>query len=204
MTGDILEELNVSRETLERLEMYAELVRKWTKSINLISKGDAAEIWSRHILDSAQIYELAPKTGPWLDLGSGGGFPGLVAAILDQQHCPDRETTLVDSDQRKCAFLRTVVRELGLKARVEARRVEEMKPHGAAVLSARALGGLPFLLDAADRHLQVGGVALFPKGKTWQKEHEDARKAWSYRLEALKSKTNPEAIILKIEDIARV
>lgn len=204
MTADLLEALNVSRETFERLEAYRALVEKWTKKINLVSRRDSSDIWNRHILDSVQLYEATPKSGPWVDLGSGGGFPGVVVAILDRQFLPERTVTLVDSDQRKCAFLRTAARELELNTSVRSERLEDLEPQGASVLSARALGPLSNLLEASERHLNANGIAIFPKGKTWKQEHEEAQKTWSYEIEALKSKTNPDAVILKIKDIARV
>tara|TARA_B110000977_G_scaffold80851_1_gene108176 strand:+ start:135 stop:746 length:612 start_codon:yes stop_codon:yes gene_type:complete len=195
---------NVSRETIERLREFEQLALKWTKKINLVSAGDASQIWERHIVDSVQIYDLAPSEGDWLDIGSGGGFPGIVAAIIAKERMPDRSFTLVDSDQRKCAFLRTANRELGLNVKVLAERVEKMLPAGAQVLSARALDDLNSLLDHADRHLSKAGVSLFPKGSQWEREDEEARKHWSYNLEVIKSETNPEATILKIKELKRV
>jgi len=202
MTGAAIK--NVSRETQERLRQFETLVLKWTKKINLVSKGDAAQIWDRHIVDSLQIHDLAPEAGDWLDIGSGGGFPGIVAAIVAREVNPDRKFTLVDSDQRKCAFLRTASRELGLDVSVHADRIEDMKPLGASVLSARALDDLDGLLHYTSKHLIPSGTALFPKGENWEKEHEAAQKHWSYQLEVTKSNTNPKATILKITEISRV
>lgn len=195
---------SVSRETIEQLRRFEALVFKWTKKINLVSSGDASQIWERHIVDSAQVYTLAPSMGDWLDIGSGGGFPGIVAAIMANEKTPDRKFVLVDSDQRKCAFLRTAVRELGLNVKVHAQRVDELPAFGSAVLSARALDDLSSLLTHAEHHLASDGVALFPKGASWQKEHEEASKFWSYGLEVIKSETNPDATILKIKELTRV
>ena len=117
---------NVSRETVDRLEHFSRLVRKWTKSINLIAPSTLDAIWERHILDSAQIFEIAGSNWvTWTDIGSGGGFPGLVVAILDQD---EREITLVESDQRKCLFLNTVRRELNLSVRIVQQRIESHEP----------------------------------------------------------------------------
>ncbi|QUJ76183.1 16S rRNA (guanine(527)-N(7))-methyltransferase RsmG [Sulfitobacter albidus] len=193
---------NVSRETFARLKTFEGLVAKWTKRINLVSKSDSAEIWQRHILDSAQIFDLAPREGLWLDIGSGGGFPGLVCAILDADG-GRREFALVDSDQRKCAFLRSAARELDLNVKVYAERIEELPAQGAAVLSARALGPLDTLLGFAERHLDPGGVALFPKGARWEKEVDEARNQWSYDLKTTTSLTNPDATILRITELTR-
>jgi len=195
---------NVSRETIERLEAFEQLVLKWTKKINLISAGDSRQIWDRHIVDSVQVYNLAPSNGDWLDIGSGGGFPGIVAAILSKDIAPERRFILVDSDQRKCAFLRTAARELQLNVTVKAERVEKMEPVVAEVLTARALDDLNNLLGYAERHLARAGVAIFPKGANWKNEHVVAQRHWSYQFEAVISATNPEATILKIKELSRV
>lgn len=202
MTSDI--GLNVSRETLERLEAYMRLVEKWTVKINLISKASIPHIWNRHIRDSAQIYNLAPPCKNWLDLGSGGGFPGIVVAIIAAEKSPDTKVTLVESDQRKCAFLRSALRELSLVGSVISERIETLHPQNADVLSARALADLDGLLSFSDRHLSPAGVGIFPKGENWRKEHSAAQERWSYRCEAITSITNPAAAVLKIEDIRRV
>ena len=195
---------NVSRETIDDLRRFEALVLKWTKKINLVSSRDASQIWERHIVDSAQVFDLAPSSGNWVDIGSGGGFPGVVAAIMSRHQTPDRKFTLVDSDQRKCAFLRTASREFDLNLTVNDERVETIKPLGAEVLSARALDDLDGLLVYAERHLLPSGIALFPKGANWEAEHKAAQKKWSYKLDVIKSETNPDATILKIEELSRV
>lgn len=195
---------NVSRETNEKMEAFVLLVKKWTPRINLISKASIAEIWDRHIMDSAQIYDMAPDTGHWVDIGSGGGFPGIVVAILSDGDKQAHQFTLIESDQRKCAFLRTAVRELSLNVKVISKRIEEVPSIGADILTARALADLSTLLSFATQHLATGGVALFSKGETWSKEHETALKMWSYRHEVIKSKTNAAAAVLKFQDIVRV
>ncbi len=202
MTKD--KDLDVSRETLDKLQAFETLVTKWTAKINLISKSTVSEIWERHILDSAQIYELANPQGHWVDLGSGGGFPGIVIAILSQGSGAENRVTLVESDQRKAVFLRTAIRELDLKAQVIAERIERIDQQEAQVLSARALTDLDGLLAFSEQHLSSGGTALFPKGAQWEKEHIAAQKRWSYSLEVTKSRSNPAAAILKIKDIKRV
>ena len=196
-------DLNVSRETFSKLEAFADLVRKWNPKINLVSKNSLDDLWQRHILDSVQVFELAEGEGHWVDLGSGGGFPGIVVAILNQE-AQTFQVTMVESDQRKCAFLRTAIRELGLTALVKTERIEQLDGLKADILSARALADLTQLLDFTDIHLNPDGTALFPKGQNWQSEDSDAKKVWTYALEAIESKTNPAAAILKIKDIARV
>lgn len=196
--------VNVSRETNEKLEAFVQLVEKWTPKINLISKSSIPEIWDRHIVDSAQLYDMAPCAGHWLDIGSGGGFPGIVVAILSDGDKKAHQFTLIESDQRKCAFLRTAARELLLDVKVLSQRIEEVPPIGAGIITARALADLSTLLSFAERHLDPDGTALFSKGETWKKEHDKALEMWSYRHEAIMSTTNTAAAVLKIQDIARV
>ncbi|MFG6589841.1 16S rRNA (guanine(527)-N(7))-methyltransferase RsmG [Sulfitobacter sp. 1A12157] len=198
-----LSKLDVSRETFEKLEAFAELVRKWNPRINLVSKSSLGDLWTRHIVDSVQVFKLSEGSGVWVDLGSGGGFPGIVVSILNQEE-RHFDVTLVESDQRKCAFLRTAIRELKLEASVKNERIEEIKSLNADVLSARALADLTKLLGFAELHLKPEGTALFPKGQSWQREDAEARLGWTYGLESVPSQTNPEAAILKIKDIARV
>ncbi|MFG6564260.1 16S rRNA (guanine(527)-N(7))-methyltransferase RsmG [Sulfitobacter sp. 1A13421] len=196
-------ELDVSRETFEKLKAFAELVRKWNPKINLVSKSSLDDLWSRHILDSVQIFEPATSKGKWVDFGSGGGFPGIVVSILNQEE-QRFDVVMVESDQRKSAFLRTAIRELDLAAKVKTERIEELECLEADVLSARALADLTKLLGFAELHLKPGGIALFPKGQSWQREDLEARRDWTYDLETVTSKTNSNAAILKIKDIARV
>lgn len=196
-------DLNVSRETFSKLEAFADLVRKWNPKINLVSKNSLDDLWQRHILDSVQVFELAEGEGHWVDLGSGGGFPGIVVAILNQE-AQTFQVTMVESDHRKCAFLRTAIRELSLTALVKTERIEQLDGLEADILSARALADLTQLLDFTELHLNPDGIVLFPKGQNWQSEDSDAKKVWTYALEAIESKTNPAAAILKIKDIARV
>jgi 16S rRNA (guanine527-N7)-methyltransferase len=194
----------VSRETSPGLERFDALVRKWSPRINLVSRSDLEHVWERHIADSAQLNDLDIQGKSWVDLGSGGGFPAIVLAILSKQDETDRSYTLIESDRRKAVFLRTAIRELALNAQVLSERIEVAPPLGADVVSARALAPLKQLLAFADRHLKKGGMAVFLKGETWEKEVADARESWSFDLKATKSKTNPQAAILKIRDIERV
>ena len=196
--------LDVSRETFAKLESFARLVEKWTPKINLVSKPSVPNLWERHIVDSVQLFTMAPETGSWVDIGSGGGFPGIVISILSSEQGDSHTLTLIESDHRKGAFLRTAIRELGLKATVISDRIENVPSLEADIVSARALADLTTLLGYADMHLKSDGTALFPKGESWRKEHEDAQGVWSYESEPIKSLTNPSAAVLKIKEIARV
>lgn len=194
----------VSRETFDLLKAFEALVGKWSPKINLVSKADLTDIWGRHIVDSLQIVPLVPDSPrKWVDLGSGGGFPGIVLAIVAKDFWPDLNMVLIESDQRKATFLRTAVRELGLHASVLTDRIEETTPQVADVLSARALASLDDLLAHADRHLAPGGLAIFPKGRRAEEEIAQARENWTFDLQETPSITDAEARILTIRNIRR-
>ena len=162
------------------------------------------DLWIRHIVDSVQVWEAAPTGDTWVDLGSGGGFPGLVTAILAADQPGGRKFTLIESDQRKSAFLRTVARETGVDITVMTQRIESAAPQKADILSARALAPLDVLLEFADRHLAPGGTALFQKGESWEKELDAARERWQMSVLPITSRTQPGAVILSIEGVSRV
>lgn len=187
---------------LARLETYAALLAKWQKAINLVAPKTLPDLWARHFLDSAQLLPLAPKGAKrWLDLGSGGGFPGLVIAALG---FPDVQ--LVESDQRKSTFLIEAARAMGLAVKVHTARIEVLDPAqigGIDVISARALAPLPDLLPLAARFCGPGTVLLLPKGRQAQDELTGLERYWTMKkLEQLPSATDPEARILRIEGLA--
>ncbi|MGP3696650.1 16S rRNA (guanine(527)-N(7))-methyltransferase RsmG [Rhodobacter sp. NSM] len=201
----VLAALDVSRETSERLRGYANLVRKWNPAINLVSASTLPAIWSRHIMDSAQLWRYRPaRFDLWLDLGSGSGFPGIVIAILAAASASESQFVLVESDKRKATFLRTACRELGLSATIQATRVEDLPPQEADVISARALAPLPDLCRLSDPHLARHGICLFPKGAGHAAEIAAARQSWNMDLEIHTSLTDPEAVILKLRALAHV
>ena len=196
--------LDVSHETLAALQQYEELVRRWTPAINLVSKATLPDLWDRHIVDSAQIFALCPFSATsWADLGSGGGFPGVVIAILAKQLKPDLRVTLVESDLRKATFLRQAAQTLALPVTVRSSRIEVLDPLNAEVISARALAPLADLLAYADRHLAAGGVAVFPKGARYAEELAEAQKTWAFDVDAQQSLSDADAAILVIRNIHR-
>lgn len=196
---------DVSRETFEHLELLADLLRKWNPKINLVSKSTIQDLWDRHIIDSVQVYDQVPtKTGHWVDVGSGGGFPGLVVAILNAGEGYPYQVTLIESDLRKCTFLRTVLRETGVQATVLTERIEKAPKQDASVFSARALADLNLLLEFSEHHLAQDGVCLFPKGVNWKKEVLAAEESWSFEWEHINSITQEGAVILKIREVKRV
>lgn len=192
---------DVSRETLERLRRFHDLACAWTTRINLLSAKDRRFIWERHIIDSAQLVGLAETPESWLDLGSGGGFPGIVAAIMLDGGA---HVTLVESDTRKCVFLNTVARQLDLTITVLPRRIEKLEETRASTLSARALAPLVSLVAHADKFLGPGGTALFPKGRNWKSELELAKGKWSFDCDVIQSITDSRAAIVKLRNVKRI
>lgn len=200
----LLDQLNVSRETIERLEKFEEVLLKWNPRINLVSKSSLADLWQRHIVDSVQVFTCVEDAGEsWVDIGSGGGFPGIVVAIMAAERSPKTKVTLIESDQRKSAFLRTAARECGVSISVLTERIEQAVPQNADILSARAVADLDALLEFSQRHLAVGGTAVFPKGVNWKKEVDKAAQRWRFDVEPITSLTETEAVILKIKGVAR-
>lgn len=196
---------DVSRETCDRLAAFADLLQRWQNSINLISASTLPFLWRRHILDSAQLMSHVPRTASrWLDLGSGGGFPGLVCAAIAHERFPVLEFSLVESDQRKATFLREAARTMGLKAIVHCARVSDIPAQNADIISARALAPLPRLFQMAYAHYADGGICLFQKGERYPSEIRDSQKHWHFAYEAFASVTAPEAVVLRIKELRHV
>ncbi len=204
-SDEFAERANVSRETIEKLSVYAELLRKWTPSINLVAKSTLENLWHRHFLDSAQVLDLAGlESGHWVDIGTGGGFPGLVVAVISAEKHPKTQFTFVESDARKSEFLRTVIRNLSLGASVVTKRIEDAECLNADILSARALASLSVLAGYAERHLKPTGRAIFMKGASFRRELDEALEVWDFQSEEYASITDDAAVILKLGDIKRV
>lgn len=184
----------------DALRVLADLLRHWQKTINLVSPPSLNHIWLRHIADSAQLIRLAPAAVCWLDMGSGAGFPGLVAAIL-RKSVAGAVTHLVESDQRKCAFLREVSRETHVNCRIHNVRLEAFDPEGALkpdVVSARALAALPMLLGYAEKYLLKGAIGLFPKGQHIDAELTKAAIDSRFMLETRRSVTDDLAKVVLV------
>jgi 16S rRNA (guanine527-N7)-methyltransferase len=189
--------VDVSRETIDQIEALVATLLRWQKAINLVGRTTIEDVWTRHILDSAQLAPLIPTEAKSLaDLGSGGGFPGLVLAALR----PDLDMTLIEVDARKAAFLGEAGRRMGLKKppRIVIGRIEEVPAANADVVTARALAPLGQLLIWADRHRADTAICLFHKGKEWRVELTEATKDWDIACQPLSSKTNRDAVILRI------
>ena len=183
-----------------KLAAFAALIRKWNPAINLVAPTTLPDLETRHLRDSGQLADMRADDGAWLDIGSGGGLPGLVVAI----HQPERAITLVDSDKRKVAFLQTAIRELDLpNCQAIAARIEDMPPADARHVSARALAPIDRLMPYVARHLATNGTAWLMKGRNWQAELDAARRGWRFDLVAHPSDTQPEAAILEISGLHR-
>ncbi|MGI9416628.1 MAG: 16S rRNA (guanine(527)-N(7))-methyltransferase RsmG [Geminicoccaceae bacterium] len=191
--------LDVSRETLSRVEAYLALLERWQKAINLVGRGTLADPWRRHILDSAQLLPHLPSEPADLyDLGSGAGLPGLVLAIMGRSG-----VHLVESDRRKVQFLREACRILDLPVEVHADRIESLPDGSADVVTSRALAPLPRLIGLAAPLLRPNAVCLFLKGRSQSDELTQARKCWRIKTQSIPSLTDPSGSLLKLWDIGR-
>jgi 16S rRNA (guanine527-N7)-methyltransferase len=194
----------VSRETFEQLNAFQALFEKWSARINLAAPSTLPELWSRHILDSAQLLPLAPNAQKWLDLGSGGGFPGAVLAVLLMER-EGASIGLVESNQKKVAFLRYALAQAGAPVIVHARRVEDFARDAGPVdiVTARALAPLPALLSLARPWLEAGAKGLFHKGRDYRREIEESRDAWQFDLVEHRSAIDAASVILEIDKLKK-
>lgn len=195
-------DLNVSRETFEKLELLERELRRWQGIKNLVGPVTIDQIWERHIVDSLQLLDLAPDAKTWIDLGSGAGFPGLVLAIAGAER--GLKVHLVESNSRKCAFLRQIARLTGSAVTIHEARLETVIlgfVGKADVVSARALAALDQLLDWTAPLLKARTIGLFPKGRDVETELTEARKKWTFEAETLPSSTDSSARILRITSI---
>ena len=195
------EAFKVPRETIHRLERYAELLAHWQKTTNLVASSTLPALWSRHFADSAQLAKLAPDARLWLDLGSGAGFPGLVVAIINAGKA-DFRMHLVEANAKKCAFLSEVARATEAPVTVHATRIEALAESTDRptpdVVSARALAALPQLLAQAAPLLAPDTRGLFLKGREAQSELDAAREAWTFDAGLHPSLTAKDAHIVEI------
>lgn len=196
---------SITAACLDRLSLFESLVRKWNPSINVVGRSTVENLWVRHILDSAQLFQAACRDDRmWLDIGSGGGFPGLVVAVLAEEFLPDLTVHLVESDKRKAVFLSEAARQMRARVCVHTCRSEDLPPQGADIVSARALAPLVDLCAHAQRHLKPGGRCAFLKGAAGEAEIENARKSWDFGVDRIPSKTETTASVLFLRDLKRV
>lgn len=204
MNRELWAELDLSEGAMARLRLLADLVSGWTGRINLVASSTLPDMWSRHIEDSARLLRSSPPAPKiWADLGSGGGFPGLVVAIALADRGTGTRVVLVESDRRKAALLSEALRRLETPAEVLAERVERMAPLGADVISARALAPLDVLCALSFPHLTPGGVALFPKGASWRDEVNTARRDWAFDLDVQGDPGHNAGVVLALGNLQR-
>jgi 16S rRNA (guanine527-N7)-methyltransferase len=196
---------NVSRETFLKLEIIVSQLVKWQARINLVSPSTMSAVWQRHIADSLQLVALAPNALRWIDLGSGGGFPGLVVAAAFAEK-PGFRMSLVESNGKKCAFLRETARLAGLPVDVLQGRIEDVVatlPERFDIVSARALAPLDALLQLAAPLLANGATGLFPKGQDVDDELRTATISWNLDADLIHSQTEAAAAIVMVRSASR-
>jgi 16S rRNA (guanine527-N7)-methyltransferase len=198
----------VSRETLDALEAYRDLLVRWQSKINLVGPSTLDQFWDRHVLDCAQLWTLCPGTRTWLDVGSGAGLPGLIIASLGQT--TGCRVILVESSAKRCAFLREAARVLGVRAsvdilntKIETLDLSALHPRP-TVMTARAFTALKRLLELACPLAETGAILLFPKGADYEREIEDSLSSWAFSVTTHRSVTDPAAAILQIDDLRHV
>jgi 16S rRNA (guanine527-N7)-methyltransferase len=193
--------INVSRETIEHLQIYSEMLVEWNAIHNLVSKNSLPYLWQRHILDSAQLACYVPDTALSLvDLGAGAGFPGLVLAEMLRER-PGFRAVLFEATGKKCRFLEAVAERLGLEIEVRNARVETAQPEKFDVITARALAPLDELLAYTQRFFGDKSVALFNKGQNIGVELTNTHKSWKMDSYQHPSISDPRGIILEVREL---
>ncbi len=195
---------DVSRETFERLLAFEALFVKWSKTFNLAAPSTLAQLWERHILDSAQLVAIRNPQDVWLDIGSGSGLPGVIMAIFMAESA-NGHVHLVESNGKKAAFLRNAIRATGASGTVHQVRIEDAarEIERVNVMTARALAALPKLLELSEPWLAHGATALFHKGREYRSEIKLARDEWQFDLLEHGSAIDHESIILEIRSLQR-
>lgn len=199
--------LRVSRETQQRLQHFADLFTKWAKAINLVAPSTKGDMWSRHIGDSAQVFQISPQPQTWIDLGSGGGFPGVITAIFLAE-LEGGWVHLVESNNKKAAFLRTALRETGARGEVHAIRIEDASSiiDSCDAISARALAELDKLIEYAAPWMvgKENNRAFFHKGRDYLREIQEAHGRWDFDLLEHSSAVERDSVILEISNLRRL
>ncbi len=195
---DLNRHVPVSRETFDRLSLYHDLLLKWQAKINLISSDTIANAWHRHFLDALQIFPLIDIEKKIVDLGSGGGFPGMVLAIAGAKHMH-----LVESDTKKILFLREVARITNTAVSLHHGRIEETLTTHADIITSRACSPLESLLSLASGYVSHETICLFHKGKNFAKELEDAKLHWHFSCDVIPSVTDSQSAILRLTSIQK-
>jgi len=206
MNNDIeffIKKLNVSRETIEKLNIYNDFLLENNKLLNLIGKTTENNVFSRHFTDSAQIYDLIDDKSEIIDIGSGAGFPGFIIKILMDSKKVDGNILLIDKSPKKCKFLNDLSNKLGLKLKINNVRLEDYKFIKISTIVSRAFKKVIDTIDILFKNNDKIRSIILMKGKTYQQELEDAKKKYTFDLEKFRSITSDESYILKITNIKR-
>ncbi|MBR2273751.1 MAG: 16S rRNA (guanine(527)-N(7))-methyltransferase RsmG [Alphaproteobacteria bacterium] len=195
---------NVSRETIQDLKTFQQMVLEWNSKFNLISKSTETDIWKRHIEDSLQLDKfISEKDKTMYDFGTGAGFPGLVIAIFAKYTFPNLKISLIESTTKKTIFLNEVKNKLNLDINIINERIENLKLKKADIISSRAMASLEKLFEYAINFTKENTKLLFLKGESWQKEIETAQKNWIFSFESIPSITNEKGRVLQIQKLRR-
>jgi 16S rRNA (guanine527-N7)-methyltransferase len=198
-----IKKFNVSRETIEKLNIYNDFLLENNKLLNLIGKTTENNVFSRHFTDSAQIYDLIDDKSEIIDIGSGAGFPGFIIKILMDSKKVDGNIALVDKSPKKCKFLNDLSNKLGLKLKINNVRLEDYKFIKISTIVSRAFKKVIDTVDILFKNNDKIRSIILMKGKTYQQELEDAKKKYTFDLEKFRSITSDESYILKITNIKR-
>ncbi|MEQ1940902.1 16S rRNA (guanine(527)-N(7))-methyltransferase RsmG [Mesorhizobium sp. VNQ89] len=192
----------VSRETFRDIQAFEAMFMTWAQRVNLVAPSTLKDVWHRHILDSAQLFPLAPAALRWLDIGSGGGFPGLVLAFLLRER--GGRIDLVDSNHKKAGFLQAAIGQFSLPAKVHAERIDKVELlDGIDIVTARALAPLNELLGLTFPWLSQTASGLFHKGRDYRQELEESIPAWRFDLIEHQSKIDDDSVVLQVENLTR-
>ena len=199
----LINEFNVSRETIEKLNIYEDFLLLSNKNLNLIGKTTENKIYLRHFIDSAQIYKIIDKKLDIIDIGSGAGFPGLIVKILMNNSNIDGKVTLIEKSSKKSQFLSDLTKKLNLFLKIENKRLEDYKFINNSSVVSRAFKNTLDTFDLLFKNINQIKEIILLKGKTYQQELDVAKKKYTFNVEKFKSITSDESFILKITDLKK-
>jgi 16S rRNA (guanine527-N7)-methyltransferase len=201
---NLIEKYNVSRETLDQLKSYLSLLNEWQQKFNLVSNSSLEDAWTRHFLDSLQLYPFIPQNAETLvDFGSGAGFPGMVLAIVAKEKTPYLKVTLVESIKKKTVYLNEVAQQTNTNVNIINDRIENLARQKFDVITSRAMTALTDLLNYAFPFCHAQTVCIFPKGKNYAAELAEAHKKWRFKCQLQPSEVSEESKILIITNITK-
>ena len=198
-----IKKFNVSRETIEKLNIYNDFLLENKKLLNLIGKTTENNVFSRHFIDSAQIYDLIDDKSEIIDIGSGAGFPGVIIKILMDSKKVDGNVVLLDKSPKKCKFLNDLSNKLELKFKIQNVKLEDYKFNKISTIVSRAFKKAIETIDILFKNNDKIRSTILMKGKTYQHELEDVKKKYTFDLEKFRSITSDESYVLKISNIKR-